>query len=93
MKNQKPTFATQYPYLNHWIKEWGYMQIGNDYNFLEMHFLMLLDEGGTCYEGDATDTLEEAFEKAEKFLRTVEFPDRFDKPTIATLEAEYKNRD
>ena len=87
---KKKTFAYQYPYLNYWIEDWGTLQIGNDY---DCSFLMLFDEGGTCYEGDQEDTLDETFAKAEKFLREVDFPERFDKETIEALEEAYKNRD
>ena len=88
---KKQTFATQYPYLAYWINEWGYIKMGNDYDFPYGNFLMLIDQGGVCYEGDKEETFEQAFEKAEKYLHEVE--DRFDKETIAALEAEYKNRD
>ncbi len=91
MKNNQ-TFATQYPYLAYWIKSWGEMRIGYDYDSDYGSFLMLFDQGGTCYEGDEETTFEEAFAKAEKYLREVEFPDRFDKETIAELEKAYKNR-
>ena len=87
---KKRTFVYQYPYLNYWIEDWGTLQIGNGY---DCSFLMLLDEGGTCYEGDQEDTLDETFAKAEKFLREVDFPERFDKETIEALEEEYENRD
>ena len=87
---KKQTFAYQYPYLNYWIESWGYMQVGDDY---DGSFLMLLDEGGTCYEGDAEKTLDATFAKAEKYLREVEFPERMDKETIAELEKEYEKRD
>jgi hypothetical protein len=89
MKKPTKSFAAQYPYLTYWIEDWGYMRIGNDYDFPYGKFLMLLDQGGTCYQGDAEKTLDEAFEKAEKFLREVDFPERFDKETIDSLEAEY----
>ena len=87
---KKQTFAYQYPYLNYWITGWGEMRIGNGY---DCSFLMLLDEGGTCYEGDEEDTLDKAYAKAEKYLREVEFPERMDKETIAELEKEYEKRD
>ena len=87
---KKQTFAYQYLYLNYWIESWGYMQVGDDY---DGSFLMLLDEGGTCYEGDEEDTLDKAYAKAEKYLREVEFPERMDKETIAELEEEYEKRD
>jgi hypothetical protein len=33
---------------------------------------------------------EEALQKAEKYLREVEFPSRFDKETIKSLEEDYE---
>lgn len=48
--------------------------------------------GGTCYEDYESKSHEEALERAEKHLREVDFPDRFDKETIESLEDEYKNR-
>jgi hypothetical protein len=52
--------------------------------------LTLLDMGGTVYEDKGSKTHEEAMDKAEKFLREVDFPDRFDKETIDALEEEYR---
>jgi hypothetical protein len=89
MKKPTKSFSQTYPYLAYWIEDWGYMQIGNDYDFPYGKFLMLMDQGGTCYQGDAEKTLDEAFQKAEKHLREVDFPERFDKETIASLEEDY----
>jgi hypothetical protein len=90
MKKLTKPFAQTYPYLTYWIEDWGYMQIGNDVDFPYGKFLMLIDQGGTCYQGDAEKTLDEAFQKAEKYLREVDFPERFDKETIASLEEDYE---
>ena len=88
---KKQTFATQYPYLNYWIEDWGDMETTNgDWNRPRIR---LIDMGGTCYEDYDAKSHEEALEKAEKYLREVEFPERMDKETIAELEEEYKNRD
>jgi hypothetical protein len=82
------TFAQTYPYLAYWIEAWGEMQTTNgDYR---NSLLTLLDEGGTCYEDEGSGTIEEAFAKAEKYLRAIEFPDRFDQETIDELEADYQ---
>jgi hypothetical protein len=89
MKKPIKTFAQTYPYLAYWIEDWGYMQIGNDVDFPYGKFLMLIDQGGTCYQGDAEKTLDEALEKAERYVREIESK-RFDKATKAELEEEYK---
>ena len=89
MKNPTKSFAQTCPYLTYWIEDWGYMQIGNNYDFPYGSFLMLLDQGGTCYEGDAEKTLDEALQKAEKYLREEESK-RFDKESREALEAEYR---
>ena len=84
----KFTFSQTYPYLAYWIECWGEMQTTNgEYGNSR---LALFDEGGTCYEDEGSDSIEEAFAKAEKHLRETEFPDRFDKETIDELEADYK---
>ena len=90
MKKPSKSFAETYPYLAYWIEDWGYMQIGNDYDFPHGKFLMLIDQGGTCYQDDSEKTLDDAFQKAEKFLRKVDFPKRFDKEIIDSLEEDYK---
>ena len=47
--------------------------------------------GGTVYEDEGSQSHDEALEKAEKFLREVDFPNRFDKETIDSIEEDYKN--
>ncbi len=92
MKKQKTTFAEQYPYLDYWINKWGRIDMGNDYDFPYGGFLKVIDTGGVVFECDKEqgDTLDTLFQKAEKYLREVDFPERFDKETIAALEAEYQ---
>lgn len=92
MKNKTQPFATQYPYLNHWINNWGRIEVGQDDDFPYGGFLKVIDAGGVCFECDQEDALDTLFAKAEKHLREIEFPDCFDKETIAALEEEYKNR-
>ncbi len=86
MKKPAPPFATQYPYLSYWIEDWGEMQTTNgDYDSR----LTLSDEGGTCYEDEGSKTIDEAFAKAEKYLREVE-SERFDKASKESLEEDYQ---
>ncbi|MCU0390390.1 MAG: hypothetical protein MUE81_04680 [Thermoflexibacter sp.] len=53
--------------------------------------LALIDEGGTRYEDEGSKSIEEAFQKAENYLRHELFPEIMDKETIDALEEEYKN--
>lgn len=76
------------PYLDYWIEDWGEMETTNgDWGNSR---LTLLDMGRTVYEDKGSKSLEEALEKAEKYLREMDFPSRFDQETIDALEAEYK---
>lgn len=85
---KRNSFAQQYPYLAYWIEDWGEMQTTNgEYNNSR---LMLMDEGGAYYEDEGSESIDEAFAKAEKYLREVEFPDRFDQETIDSLEEDYR---
>ncbi|MBL7818852.1 MAG: hypothetical protein JNL70_27885 [Saprospiraceae bacterium] len=86
MKNPTKPFAEHYPYLAYWIRKWGRMEIGYSSDFPYLGFLMLHDMGGTCFYCDEEETLDLTFEKAEKYLREKEFPERFDKKTIAEIE-------
>ncbi len=75
-----------FPYLYFWAEDWGEMQTTNgDYN---QSRLTLLDEGGTFYKDENSNSLEEAFEKAEKFLRK---ENNFDELSIEELEKEYRD--
>lgn len=90
---KKPTkhIAQNYPYLAYWIEDWGEMETtGGDWGHPRIR---LIDMGGTCYEDYTSESSEEALQKAEKYLREVDFPERFDKETIADLEKNYPTRD
>lgn len=83
---RKP-FEEQYPYLAYWIEDWGEMTTTNgDYGNSR---LSLFDEGGDCYQDDDSKSHSEALQKAEKWLREVDFPARMDKETIDSLEEDY----
>ena len=87
MKNPTQPFAQTYPYLTYWIEDWGEMETTNgDWNRPRIR---LLDEGGTCYEDYDSKTHDEAFQKAEKYLREEESK-RFDKESREALEEEYR---
>jgi hypothetical protein len=87
MKNPTKSFATQYPYLTYWIKDWGEMETTNgDWNRPRIR---LIDEGGTWYEDYDSKSHDEALQKAEQYLREPE-GSRFDKKTITALEDDYK---
>jgi hypothetical protein len=90
MKKPPKYFYSAYPYLTYWIEDWGYMQIGNDDDFPYGGFIKLIDQGGVVFETDEGERLDDYFEKAEKYLREVEFPDRMDQETIDSLEEDYK---
>jgi hypothetical protein len=92
MKKQKSTFATQYPYLSYWVKNGGYMQLGHNENAPDDTFLMLTDEDDIIYDAEEDGTIDEVLQKAENYLREVNFPDRFDEETIEALETIYAER-
>jgi hypothetical protein len=92
MKKPNKSFSEQYPYLAYWIEKWGYIQMGNNEDFPYGGFLKVTDQGGVCFEIDKGDSLDTLFAAAEKFLREVDFPSRFDKETIDALEEEYQNQ-
>ena len=84
------SFAAQYPYLAHWIEDYGQMQIGI---IDDKHQLMLMDKYDLVYEAAIGDTLDEALEKAEKYVRASIASDYFEEERIEVLEEVYKNRD
>lgn len=43
MKKAQNHFAQNYPYLNYWIKKWGFMTIGNNVDFPYGGFLKIID--------------------------------------------------
>jgi|GEM_PF-1417868 len=85
-------FSTDYPYLNWWMNNHGYIQLGNDDDSYSDSILLVLDAGGTCWEDENSDTVEEALGKAEEYLRTEEIPDRFDPEVIREIEATLKKK-
>ena len=89
MKNPTKSFAQTCPYLNYWIKEWGFITIGNNYDFPYGGFLKVIDQGGVCFETENEGTIDDMFQKAENYLREVESK-RFDKETREALEVEYR---
>lgn len=85
---KKKTFAQQYPYLAYWAEDWGEMETTNgDWGRAR---ISLIDDGGYVYQDYESKSHDEALQKAEKFLRKVDFPERFDKETIDALEADYQ---
>ena len=76
----KKSFSTLYPYLAWWVENHGYIQLGAG-NENEA-FLTILDDGGVCWEDENSETIDQALKTAEKYLKEVEFPDRFDEETI-----------
>lgn len=81
---------SSYPYLCYWAEDWAEMETTNgDYN---QSRLTLLNEGGIVYEDKGSQSLEEAFEKAEVFLRG-EGSMFLYKEDIEALEEEYKELD
>lgn len=83
---RKP-FQQQYPYLAYWIEDWGEMTTTN--GDCGNSRLSLIDEGGDCYQDYDSKSHDEALQKAEKWLREVDFPERMDKETIDSLEEDY----
>lgn len=90
MKKPNKSFSETYPYLNYWINSWRWITMGFNEDFPYGGFLQVIDLGGVCYECDKEDSLDTLFQKAEKYLREVDFPSRFDKETIDSLEEDYR---
>jgi hypothetical protein len=80
----KKSFSSLYPYLAWWIENHGYIQLGLGNE--DDSFLMLVDDGGVCWEDNDSQTVDEALVAAEKYLKEEEFPERFDEETIAEIE-------
>jgi len=81
----KKPFSSLYPYLAWWVENHGYIEKGGDPDYGQS-LLMILDDGGTCWESDKITNIDEAYQAAEKYLKEVEFPERFDKETIDEIE-------
>ncbi|TAE41855.1 MAG: hypothetical protein EAZ70_12425 [Runella slithyformis] len=80
--------ATVRPYLAYWFEEWGEMQTTNgDWGNPR---ISLIDTGGDCYRDYDSKSHEEALDKAEKWLREIDFPARMNQETIInSLEEDY----
>ena len=68
------SFATYYPHLAWWVENHGWLELGSDEYSTSL--LRLLDEGGTCFEDEESETLDDALAAGEAFL-TTELPERF----------------
>lgn len=67
-------FTKKYPHLTWWVENQGYIEIGED--DYSTSWLRLLDPGGLCWEDDDSETIDEALNAAEDFLKE-ELPSRF----------------
>ncbi|MEL7123637.1 MAG: hypothetical protein AAFO07_29615 [Bacteroidota bacterium] len=59
-------FLESYPNLSWWIKSIGWIVLGSD--DYSNSWLRVLDEGGMCWEDKDSKSLDEALEKADKFI-------------------------
>ena len=89
MKNPTKSFSEYYPYLTYWIEEWGQIEITNG---KDESWLTLIAHESICYEDEGSKSIDEAFKKAEKYIRKEEAPSHFDVETIDILEEIYKNQ-
>ncbi len=85
-------FSTDYPYLNWWTNNHGYIRLGTDDDSFSDSILTVLDAGGTCWEDEDSDTVEEALAKAGEYLRTGEIPDRFGPKVVREIEATIRQK-
>lgn len=67
-------FSKKYPRLTWWVENQGYIEIGED--DYSTSLLRLLDPGGTCWEDEESESVDEALDAAEDFLGK-ELPSRF----------------
>lgn len=61
------TFSKTYLHLTWWIENHGWIEIGTD--DYSGSWVRILDEGGTRWEDEDSETLDEALEKADNFVR------------------------
>lgn len=85
-------FSTNYPYLAWWLNNHGYIRLGTDDDSFSGSILLVLDAGGTCWEDEDSNNIEEALAKAEAYLRTEEIPDRFGPKVVGEIEATVKKK-
>ena len=67
-------FSKKYPHLTWWVENQGRIEIGED--DYSTSLLRLNDPGGTCWEDEESESIDEALEAAENFLKE-ELPNRF----------------
>ena len=67
-------FTEDYPNLAWWITSHGWIELGEDEH--SHSWVRILDIGGTCYEDEDSDSLEEAMEVADRWTSR-EIADRF----------------
>jgi len=61
------TFSKTYPHLTWWIENQSWIEIGtDDYSGI---WVRILDEGGTRWEDEDSETLDEALGKADNFVK------------------------
>ncbi len=60
------TFSKTYPHLIWWVENQGWIEIGSD-DYSDS-WVRLMDEGGTRWEDEDSETLDEALSKAEAFI-------------------------
>ncbi len=82
----KKSFSSLYPYLAYWVENHGFIQLGADDENPSGTILMIVDAGGVCWEDEDSETIDQALKAAEKYLKEVEFPERFDQETIDEIE-------
>lgn len=73
------TFSKTYPHLTWWIENHGWIEIGTD--DYSGSWVRILDEGGTYWEDENADNIDEALANGEEFLVT-DIPDRFGRDII-----------
>lgn len=61
------TFSKTYPHLTWWIENQGWIEIGTD--DYSGSWVRILDEGGTRWEDEDSETLDEALGKADNFVK------------------------
>lgn len=61
------SFETTYPHIADWVKFYGWIQIGRDYD--SDPFVQVLNDGGLVWKGrQSYKTLDEAWQALEKAL-------------------------
>ncbi len=67
-------FSENYPNLDWWINCIGWIELGND--MYSTSWVRILDQGGDCYEDEDSELLDEALDKADRWVAT-EMVERF----------------